>query len=552
MKFDKVALFCLLILFLFACSESDKVAGGSIEDQNAVSEERLNEWYSYGTSLQESAYARIDGGKLALAEDGSGARAECTADSTSLAMTFLIQEGFVVSTLNGGHMGVKCDSAYNVFKSECESQAGNEFFTLSNGCKNGSFDGACRLSNVHADSINILFTRFENATVNRCAELSKKAQSSTGRFESLSSYQEPTSSSSSSIDSPIITPTDTSVAVNYHQTLERYVLQYVSSVDELTFDNHVIAYNGSASMECIDFMNSSFDLTDKPILKEIAQTDMAKCFPMTSKLMRDVAYESREKCKYYATFVNDGAQPTGHVLSSVADNEIEFTSISPGGSCMMSMNYFPVYFLFEDCDGEITSMKPTRKNQIFKSEIWKCEEGSYSPSAKAASYGEWFNERLIPEGFKIDTSAIVEMNRGTNSTYRVFKTPKETVYEKLDQNQKGCVVNVYREESSLQQVKTFENGDSYLTVSLRSFVEGQTQPVYSISGVYGGNKGKCAEDREAFLNFCKQAEGFIEHSVAYIGLGCEEDAVLEMHCAANVPETSVDYFVPKLKENCKS
>lgn len=62
MKFDKVALFCLLILFLFACSESDKVAGGSIEDQNAVSEERLNEWYSYGTSLQESAYARIDGG----------------------------------------------------------------------------------------------------------------------------------------------------------------------------------------------------------------------------------------------------------------------------------------------------------------------------------------------------------------------------------------------------------------------------------------------------------------------------------------------------------
>jgi len=544
----------VLVILLLSCSESNKVTGGSIEDQNAISVEQLNEWYGYGTGLQESAYARIDGGKFAVAEDGSGARAECTADSSTLAMTIQIFESYAVSTLQGSGIVSSCDSSFSVFKISCLEKSKGQFFSISEGCKEGNFDAACRLNQVESDSISMLITHFSNVAANRCSEMSKNAQSLTGRYETLSSSsRERKGSSSSSVEPIVITSADTSVAINFSQTFKRYVLQYASSVEELSFDSHVVAYNGSASMECIYFMVNTLDSEDELIVKEIAKTDMAKCFPMTAKLMKEVAYESEEKCKYYATSVNDGAQPTGHVLSNVADNALEFKSVSSGGTCMATMNYFPVYFLLEDCEGEFATTSFTRKNQTFKSDIWKCESDSYSPSKTAASYGEWFNERLIPEGYVIDSSTAAAVpDRGTNSTYRSFKSQKETAYENLDQSQNSCIVNIYREDNALQQVKTFENGDSYLTVTLMSFHEGETQIVYMISGVYGGDKNLCMKGRDAFLNFCKQTDGFIDHSVVYIGLGCEEDGVLEMNCAANVPETTVDALVPELKEYCGS
>ena len=54
MKFDfGLLLLCSIILLLESCSESNKVSGGTIEDQNALLEKQVNDWYNYGMDLNK-------------------------------------------------------------------------------------------------------------------------------------------------------------------------------------------------------------------------------------------------------------------------------------------------------------------------------------------------------------------------------------------------------------------------------------------------------------------------------------------------------------------
>ena len=56
MRFDfGLLLLCSLVLLLESCSESNKVSGGTIEDQNALLEKQVNDWYNYGMDLNEAA-----------------------------------------------------------------------------------------------------------------------------------------------------------------------------------------------------------------------------------------------------------------------------------------------------------------------------------------------------------------------------------------------------------------------------------------------------------------------------------------------------------------
>lgn len=398
-----------LVFLLVSCSESDKVAGGSIEDQNAVSVELLNEWYSYGAELRESAYARIDGGKLAVVEDGSGARAECTADSSTLSMTIQISGSFAISTLQGTEIGNSCESTFAAFKAGCLEKPNSQFFSISDGCKDGNFDAACRMGQIKSDSISMQITYFNNIAANRCAEMAKNAHTLTGKYEtpSSSSRDDEILTSSSSIETPetcencgTVNPNNQDVNIDRNRTLENYVLQYVESSEELSFDNHVIAYNGTASMACMDYAYaktgiSPTDMVRKSPLFQINQDDISVCFPMTAKIMKEHPTENKESCRYFMTMIDDGGQPTGHVLTSISDGFLEFISVSPGGECMRNNNFFSVFFLVEDCDGSIGTAEPEGVHKSMSSEIWKCEEGSYSPSTNAISYGEWFKSSLL-------------------------------------------------------------------------------------------------------------------------------------------------------------
>lgn len=404
MRFDfGLLLLCSLTLLLESCSESNKVSGGTIEDQNALLEKQVNDWYNYGLDLNEAAYAKIDGGRLAVLDDGSGARAECTADSASIAMTIQISGSVAVTTLKAEGLEQSCDSAFAEFKTNCDNKSNSEFFTLSEGCKEGAFDAACRVKAIESDSANILITYFSAIATNRCFEMSRNAQNSTGRGVTPSSSSKVSESSSSSTAGgrePLstISSSDTAVTIKYEQTLENYVLQYASSVDQLSFDEHVIAYNGLPGMNCIDFVELILKVNTmelKSPLVKIEENDIPQCFPMTAKIMKNRLKEKNESCQYFITFVDGGGLLTGSVLSRVADGELEFTKVKPSGECVATDDYFSVFFLIEDCEKEIISTEPQVTHKTYESEFWKCEDGNYSPSPKANPYGEWFRGSLL-------------------------------------------------------------------------------------------------------------------------------------------------------------
>jgi hypothetical protein len=404
MTFDfRLLLLCSLVLLLESCSESNKVSGGTIEDQNALLEKQVNDWYNYGLDLNEAAYARIDGGRLAVLDDGSGARAECTADSASIAMTIQISGSVAVTTLKAEGLEQSCDSAFAEFKTNCDNKSNSEFFSLSEGCKEGAFDAACRVKAIESDSANILITYFSAIATNRCFEMSRNAQNSTGRGVTPSSSSkggESSSSFSAGGREPLstISPSDTAITIKYDQTLENYVLQYASSVEQLSFDEHVIAYNGLPSMNCIDFAELTLNVNTmelKSPLVKIEGNDIPQCFPMTAKIMKNRLKEKNESCQYFITFVDGGGLLTGSVLSHVADGELEFTKVKPSGECVSTDDYFSVFFLIEDCENEIMSTEPQVNHKTYESEFWKCEDGNYSPSPKANPYGEWFRGSLL-------------------------------------------------------------------------------------------------------------------------------------------------------------
>lgn len=405
MKFDfGFVLLCSLGLLLESCSESNKVSGGTIEDQNALLEQQVNDWYNYGLDLNDAAYARIDGGRLAVMDDGSGARAECTADSASIAMTIQISGSTVVTTLKAEGLEKFCDSVFAEFKTNCDNKLNGEFFTLSDGCKEGAFDAACRVKAIESDSANILISYFSAIATNRCFEMSKKAKVSTGRGETPSSSSRGIGSSSSSSVGErdplsIISSSDTAITIKYDQILENYVLLYASSDEQLSFDEHVIAYNGSPSMNCSDFLELSLNVNTmdlKSPLVRIEEKDISPCFPMTAKIVNNSLKRKDKRCQYFITFVDGGGMLTGSILSRVADGELEFTKVKPSGECAISNDvYFSVFFLIEDCKNEIMSTEPQVTHKTFESEFWKCEDGNYSPTPKADSYGEWFKESLL-------------------------------------------------------------------------------------------------------------------------------------------------------------
>ena len=398
MKLDyALLLLCPIVLLTGSCSDSSKVSGGTIEDSNAISEAQIKEWYNFGLDENGVARKHLTGGELTVMGNGSGMRAECTADSSALAMTIQISEDVAISTLNASKLGKSCDSMFVEFKGSCNDKKNSEFFSISNGCKDGTFDAACRISEVEADSVNSLTSQFSNQAANRCSAISRNAQTSTGHFE-LPSSSSTAGESSSSISEPdttireVVNPIDTAVSIDSSRTLEKYVLQFATSSEDLSFDNHVIAYNGTPQRSCIDYaeratgISTTSLLSNSPIV-QMERDSIVQCFPMAAKLLKEQNSDEKESCRYFMTFASDGGQPTGHVLSSIANGELEFTSVNRSGMCATSNMFFAVFFLIEDCENEIEATEFQTSHKTFTSEIWNCENSNSNSNVSA--YREW-------------------------------------------------------------------------------------------------------------------------------------------------------------------
>ena len=387
----KIIIFASTFAALVACSESDKAAGGTIDDQNAASEKQVREWLNFGTEWNESSYAKFEGGRSAVSDDGNGVRVECVADSAFLAMTMQIYNFSEVSTMSGNKLVNSCDSVFAEFKAECDKVPNSEFYTPSNGCKDDAFEAACRMKHVGSDSANKLVSGYVHIASERCNVMTGNAQSSSGIYWiTMSSSSTELDGSSSSIfieEDSVITPVrDTAITVNYNRTLE-----------QLSFDEHVIAYNGYSGFGCSNYSKNLMNKTDHPTknspVYQMDTSDIWMCFPMTAKIMDE--HPRGANCRYFVISDYDGGQPVGHVLSRFADDAIEFTSVfrsvAPGGDCWVTGMILSVAFLIEDCENEFNLTAPETIDNSFTSESWKCGEDNRDVEA----YGEWFSGKLI-------------------------------------------------------------------------------------------------------------------------------------------------------------
>ena len=411
----------MALFSLIACSSdssSDKLTGATI-DPDAIA---LNSSSSSNpeSSLASSVFPAIafktaatsvvalDGGELKTFEAENGVSAECTGDEKSYISKIQIDaDGVVKNSLELKNFGSGCDRVLAEFVASCHSQA-----VVYNGkddkktCdENGNVKSYCyddrAVTTIPADStvnFNDIVRNLSTFSEELCNDVYKNAKTKTGMFSTLSSSSHDESSSSIEPPDPdmdtlnvIVIPWDTTPIDTAAITLDKYTAQFTDDSSELSFDEHVLAYNGGLPStayldEDIEQNHSGIN----PLLKEINVSDIGNYFPMTAAIVGNRT--PKENCKTFLVLSHDGAQPTGHVLSKISKGSIEISSVYPGGPCMQTAAYFPIAFLVEDCDGLLDENTEFSYNR-FTSKTWACETLG-SPTKKASAYGEWYRADL--------------------------------------------------------------------------------------------------------------------------------------------------------------
>ena len=414
----------MALFSLIACSgdvANDKLTGATI-DPDAIAR-NFSSSSNPGSSAANNAnfdfpeiafktaatsVVALDGGELKTFEAENGASAECTGDEKSYISKIQIDaDGVVKNSLELKNFGSGCDSVLAEFVASCHSQA-----VVYNGkddkesCdENGNVKSYCyddrAVTTIPADStvnFNDIVRNLSTFSEELCNDVYKDAKIKTGKFSTLSSSSHDESSSSIEPPDPdmdilnvIVIPWDTTPIDTAAFTLDKYTAQFTDDPSELSFDEHVLAYNGGLPStayldEDIEQNRSGIN----PILKEINVSDIGNYFPMTAAIVGNRT--PKENCKTFLVLSHDGAQPTGHVLSKISKGSIEISSVYPGGPCMQTAMYFPIAFLVEDCDGLLDENTEFSYNR-FTSKTWACETLG-SPTKKASAYGEWYRADL--------------------------------------------------------------------------------------------------------------------------------------------------------------
>ena len=396
------------LAMLGACTDDKSVAGATV-DPDVLAEkdgESVINFLSKPTST-----VNLENGSLDVYDSENGASGRCIADGKSYAAKIQVQKGEkleVRTSLEVENYGSGCDSLFKVFKNGCDSRKG-DFKEIANDCSAGKFSVWCAYNGEKSDSFSSILDEFSNNIGESCASLTANAESSYGEFQTPSSTSkggEDVAPESSSSTNPIdIPPEDIDKYTQYPdvdvpstgiavKTLNNYTAQFTDNPEELSFDSHVLAYNGGVPSGCRALDNTIDDLDLNGTVKKIDVEKIGDCFPTTVETAKMADYKFDEKCSYYVVAIPDGSQPTGHAITKVEKDVIEITSIAAGGMCMLSQAFFDVIFLVEDCEGLINESTPMTHNK-FTSTTWACEEGSYSPTKSAETYGEWFRDDLV-------------------------------------------------------------------------------------------------------------------------------------------------------------
>lgn len=395
----------IALVALAACSSDEPSTAGATVDPNTVSQKI--EFTTAATST-----IAVDGGELQAFEAENGASATCSANGITYSSEIQISSNnLVVTHLKLENAGNLCNGIFTRFSASCGSIP-----SWWEGCdEDGNLELFCgdhrmetltkctwtdppKCTTKEGDStvtFNAVVSDFSNTATDICNKIFEGAESYYGRYETPSSSSTSGESSSSieALDtiSVIEMPRDTTPIDTAAFTLDKYTAQFTDDPSELSFDEHVLAYNGGLpSTAYLDEDIEQNSTSINPFLKEINVSDIGNYFPMTAAIVGNRT--PKENCKTFLVLSHDGGQPTGHVLSKISKGSIEISSVNPGGPCMQTAMYLPIAFLVEDCDGLLDENAEVSYKR-FTSKTWACETLG-SPTKEARAYGEWYRADL--------------------------------------------------------------------------------------------------------------------------------------------------------------
>lgn len=411
MKKQIMAMGTLSLLALTACTDNN-TAGNAIEP-NGIAENTssssvesaesssgslfntvidFDQLYTFSTEATASSVIQ-DIVSVNTYEEENAASASCKAAEQELTGVTRIQDGLITRGFSGRNLRVDVEKTIYYLKKACAYTYDaaiasiDSLITTANG-----FDFACATT---TDIMNIdeALGVFNHVMATQCELLEKKVS-----LDSLDS-------ASAANREPIIEfseeDPDTISIDTSSRTLSAYAAQFARPED-LSFDSHVLAYNGFTSMKCLEAMNAvtqgyDYISVNTKEITPIEQKNIPVCFPVTDSVGELSKKES--SCKYYVINNSDSNQPTAHVLTKVAQDTITAMSIGRGFpkkqnglyGCAVTYMFSHVIFLIEDCEG-IINENTVVSRRYAESGRWIC---GTSNEFKVLAYDEWYSEALL-------------------------------------------------------------------------------------------------------------------------------------------------------------
>lgn len=330
-----------------------------------------------------------------------GTSASCSAGEKSYAAKMKVSEGIVEQFMELKNFGSACDSVLNAFVASCPVKASvyNETNYKKSCDEKGSVIALCH------DARAVPLTVCTNTVPGSCTTI--PADSTVDFNEILNDF---VTSSDNMCNALHGEGGDDVVADSISFTLDEYTAQFTDNPEELSFDSHVLAYNGQIPFEAIFVTDGNVAMMTIPssqsTIMEVQASEIPRFFPKMSSVAKDKL--QKDGCKTYVVTDIDAGQPTGHVLTSVSNGTLEITSVIQGGLFATTNDYFPVAFLVQDCDGLIDE-NSTVTSKLYTSKTWCNPEMMSSdhketvpnPDCKAgastyvSAYGEWLRTDFV-------------------------------------------------------------------------------------------------------------------------------------------------------------
>lgn len=401
------------VLALMGCTDNN-VSGAAIES-NAVAQNSSSSDGASNSSSSSAENVKIDIDfsskvtssvalkRISISVYGEeGTSASCSAGEKSYAAKMKVSEGIIEQFMELKNFGSACDSVLNAFVSSCPVKASvyNETNYKKSCDEKGSVIALCH------DARAVPLTVCTNTVPGSCTTI--PADTTVDFNEILNDFVTSSENMCNALSGKggddVVAPDSISF------TLDEYTAQFTDNLEELSFDSHVLAYNGQIPFDAIFVTDGNVAMMTIPssqsTIMEVQASEIPRFFPKMSSVAKDKL--QKDGCKTYVVTDIDAGQPTGHVLTRVSNGTLEITSVIQGGLFATTDAYFPVAFLVQDCDGLIDE-NSTVTSKLYTSKTWCNPEKMSSdykeivpnPDCKVgantyvSAYGEWLRTDFV-------------------------------------------------------------------------------------------------------------------------------------------------------------